>query len=268
MIEFNKVIKYKPKGGYKIKVQSKDFYQQENIILQKEWILDWVENTTTIIERQGEFIDVPVNELQKGDILLDYLTDDREMYEGSKIDLLNLAVIHQSTPFVKIGEVVSSEIEKVDIYFQKIKIEYLDNLSEIKIDKNLVQKEQELFSLKDMYYSSEIHNRNNKVINKATRAGGEIDKIIKSTLIRNGLEPKEVYKVVDIITADGGGLNNKILYLEDKNGEIKSYGVGNPINKIQYDKGESIQLENVLRNSVTLLEKACKNIEKTLGNFN
>ncbi len=65
-----------------------------------------------------------------------------------------------------------------------------------------------------------------------------------------------------MITADGEGLNNKILYLEDNNGTVKSYGVGNPIDKIQYAKGERIQLESVLRNSVSLLEKACKNIEK------
>ncbi|MFJ7954294.1 hypothetical protein ACIQZG_22590 [Lysinibacillus sp. NPDC096418] len=248
-----------------MKEVSTDLYQQKENILLKEWLFDFDENNTTNIERQGKCIEVPINEIQKGDILLDYLTAEMNINEGSKINLLNLAVNYPGTSFVKIGEVISSEKESMDMYIQKIKVKYQDYLSEFKIDKNLVQNENETFSLKDMYYSSEIQNKTNKVINKAIRTGGELDKIIKKILVQNQLEPKEVYKVKDMITADGEGLNNKILYLENKEGTIKSYNIGNPINGIKYIKGEQIQLENVLRNSISLLEKACKNIEKKMA---
>lgn len=241
-------------------------HRQEEHVQSHSWTQEFDEIKTQIIQRDNQFRIVPIVELQKGDFLLERNSEDLSNEKGAMIAQRNLLVRYLDNQFIKYGEVIKNQREEVYPFSSKNIVEYKDLLTDYKIDKQLVPKEQETFSLKEFYYYAAMHGsegiEKKALIDKAMQRNGELDNMIGRTLSLNQLSAGETYKVIDFIEADGEALSNKILYLEDEKGNTKSYGIGKQLDSIDYQKGETIQLENVLRNSVSLLEKSCQNIEK------
>lgn len=240
--------------------------KQEEKFYSQSWTQDFGQMETTMIERDNRVQIVPIAEIQHGDVLLERDSEDLNYTKGAIIDQENLAIDYLDNRFIKYGEVVSNREIKIDNYIRENTVEYKDLLADYKVDKQLVQKDDEIFSLKDMYYSSAMQGGDGQdkkaVIDTAMKKDGELNKVIDKTLSLNQLNDGQSYKVLSFITADGIGRNNKILYLEDEKGNARSFGIGKQIESIDYKKGQTIQLRDVLRNSVSLLEEACKTVEK------
>lgn len=239
-------------------------YRQEENFKFKTWEVDPNSNEKqkTMIQRDDRVQIVPVQEIKLGDVFLIPYTDDLHFSKESIIDQFDLKVNYQGGIYIKAGEVVHLQELELAGNKQGHINDYKDLLAPYKIDKQLVPLEKELYSQKDVYLSAANLNRgNNEIINTALQKNGELDKVVDRTLSLNQMSSGESYKVIDFITADGKGLNNKILYLEDEKGNVKSYGIGKEIEPIKYKEGQTVKLENVLRNSLPLLANACQNIE-------
>lgn len=240
----------------KANVKNPSFNQVEEIRNSRH-IIDKLDEEKMLIERNGDVKKLPINQIKPGDFLLLSEGEIRNLdsYQKDLTNLLNLRIEHSPNEvYVRYGEVDNIHLGQIGLIHTSVDVNYRNLLADLKADVDLVKKETEPWHLKEMHWESEIYKGDNKILNSVLEKNGPLDKLINSTLTSRGIEPNESYKINNIVQADNYG--NNILFLENKNGDINSYNVGALINIEKLEKGNQINLKEVLRNSVALIEKA------------
>lgn len=223
-------------------------------------------NEKVWIERNGEVQKIDLSGANVGDILLEMEDkypfnefDTTYFNNKSKIDIHNLSKDFQTKDdnekiLIRTGKITFVEHGEEDNFFIPVKIEVENLLSEFAVDYKLVERENIDFSMRNVRFLEKKDN-NDKNFEKIMEKGGLVERDIRKTLVINGLYAGEEYKLIDVITIDNQGLNNKLMYAETKKGDIKAFEIGSPFEDISYKKGQNIKLEDVLKNSVNLIEK-------------
>lgn len=239
-----------------------------------------IQSDNVLVFKDKQIHELPVDEIKVKDILVnrifnvnhpyesldEYVNTNSELYAANKhvIEPKNLIIKDENGVYVQTGIVQS--IERTEKSTLEIKSKNL--IAELKVDSQVAEKEQVIYSEKFVSISELSGLKKNQLLELEKR----VDSNIESNLAEKNLHSTDELTFVDSVMIDEE--ENTIVYARDTKNKVHSFGVGvlddsiskefkNAVNLEGLKQGDKFTLGQLLKTNVDYVDKAFTEMQNT-----